>query len=313
MVGWHLLLLLLVEIALYGAIGVHARTSWGWPSGAAIALAFGIYVWVRMLLVGFEFILARWKGDSIPAALSVSNIRLVAMYMRELGGWVWMFSLILPFVTSRRSVVDRPPAGKPPGLPVILVHGLACNRGYWSWFRRQLELRGYGTFTLDCTPWYARIDSFVPQLSHAIDEVLAATSSQQVIVIGHSMGGLVTRAYLARIGCEKVAHVITLGTPHQGTWMARFGYAPNIHEMATASAWLASLRAREQQRGPNPYAKFTCLFSYHDNLVTPQRNATLPGACEIALSGIGHVSLAMSTAVLDAVAEALAEVNRTTA
>ena len=313
MVGWHLLLLLLVEVALYGAIGTHVHTSWAWPIGAAIALAVGIYIWVRMLLVGFEFILARRTGDSIPTALRVPAVRLVAMYLRELGGWLLMFSLILPFVTSRRSVMDRPAAGTPSVIPVILVHGLACNRGYWFWFRRQLELRGYRAFAVDCTPWYARIDSLVPLLSHAIDEVLAATSSQQVVVIGHSMGGLVTRAYLARIGCEKIAHVITLGTPHQGTWMARFGYAPSIHDMATASAWLASLRARELQRDPTPYAKFTCLFSYHDNLVTPQRNATLPGATEIALSGIGHVSLALSPAVLDAVSQALAQVNRTTA
>ena len=55
---------------------------------------------------------------------------------------------------------------------------------------------------------------------------------------------------------------------------------------------------------------FTCLFTYHDNLVTPQTNAVLPGSRPVALSGIGHLSLLLSrdvvghvTAVLQASAK----------
>ena len=301
MVGWHLLLLLIVEIALYGAIGRHAHIAWGWNWGPAIALSLGIYLWLRIVLVALEFVLSRWKGDPIPAALLVSTPQQMAMYLRELGGWLLMFSLILPFVPSRQSVIDRPRQTGSPKLPVILVHGLACNRGYWFWFRRQLEIRGYRAYAVDCAPWYARIDTYPAQLARAIDDVLGDTGARQVIVIGHSMGGLVTRAYLDRFGTGKVAQVFTLGTPHQGTWMARFAYSPNVRDMAERSEWLDQLRARESSRAVQPYAMFACLFSYHDNLVTPQRNATLPGAAAIAVSGVGHLSLALSPAVLEAV------------
>jgi pimeloyl-ACP methyl ester carboxylesterase len=300
-VGWHLLLLLVVEVALYGAMGRHARVAWGWSTGMAIALAAGVYVGVRIVLVGLEFVLARWKGSPIPGPLRLSPARAVAMYLRELAGWLLMFSLILPFVPARRSVVDRTGSSASRGLPVLLVHGLACNRGNWWWFRGQLEQRGHRVFTVDCTPWYARIDSYSPQLARAIDEVLAATGARQLVIVGHSMGGLIARAYLDRYGGDKVTHVITLGTPHRGTWMTRFGYASNIRDMAEASTWLTALGARESQRSVRPYEAFSCIFTYHDNLVAPQTNATLPGAAQFAVSGIGHLSLALSAQVVELV------------
>ena len=128
------------------------------------------------------------------------------------------------------------------------------------------------------------------------------------MLIGHSMGGLVSRAYLDQFGGDKVAHVITLGAPHLGTWMARFGVGPNVRNMAEDSAWLAELRQREAARSARPYANFTCVYTYHDNLVTPQTNAALPGAETIALSGIGHVSLVLSGGVVSLVLNTLERV-----
>ena len=122
------------------------------------------------------------------------------------------------------------------------------------------------------------------------------------------MGGLVTRAYLARYGSARVRHVITLGTPHQGTWMTRFGFTPNVRNMAPDSGWLQALRQREAEGPADPYAMFTCLYTYHDNLVTPQHNATLPGAAKIPVSGIGHLSLALSAGIFRDVETVLRDV-----
>jgi triacylglycerol esterase/lipase EstA (alpha/beta hydrolase family) len=153
-------------------------------------------------------------------------------------------------------------------------------------------------YALDCTPPLARIAGYAPQVARAMDEILAATGARQVVLIGHSMGGLVCRAYIDQFGTGKVAHIITLGTPHGGTWMTQLGLGPGVRNMDVQSGWLAGLREREAAGSATPYANFTCIFTYHDNLVTPQINATLPGANQIALSGIGHVSLVLSNAVL---------------
>lgn len=298
MVGWHLLLLLVIEVALYGAAGRHMHVAYGWSVPSSIALAVAVYVGVRFVLVGAEFILARWKGAPIPDALRVSPARLMAMYFRELGGWLLMFTFVMPFVLSRRSVLDRPVGGPSDKPPLLLVHGLACNRGTWFWFRRQLEQRGYRVYTVDYTPPFAPIATYAPQIARAIDEILLATGAKRLVLIGHSMGGLVSRAYLDQFGGDKVVHVITLGTPHLGTWMTNLAVGPNVRDMAEDGPWLAGLREREAARSAHLYANFTCAYTYHDNLVASQTNAALPSAKYIALSGIGHLSLVLSSGVV---------------
>ena len=76
--------------------------------------------------------------------------------------------------------------------------------------------------------------------------------------------------------------------------------------MRVGGEWLTSLGGLEGKRSATPYEKFTCIFTYHDNLVAPQLNAVLPGSKAIALSGIGHLSLVLSPAVVRHVTEALA-------
>jgi triacylglycerol lipase len=310
MVGWHLLLLLVIEVTLYGAASRHMHVAYVWSVPCAVGLAVAVYVSVRVVLVGAEFMLTRWKGAPIPDALRVPPLSLMTMYLRELGGWLLMFTFVLPFILARRSVLDRPSGPLSDKLPLLLVHGLACNRGNWFWFRRQLERRGHCVYTVDCTPPFTQIANYAPQIARAVDEILEATGAKRLVLIGHSQGGLVSRAYLDQFGADKVVHVITLGTPHLGTWMANFAVGPNVRNMAVDGPWLAGLHEREGARSTQPYANFTCVYTCHDNLVTPQTNAALPGAEQIALSGIGHLSLALSSGVVKHVLGVLERVGK---
>ena len=311
MVGWHLLLLLVVEVVAYGAVGRYMHVARGWSIGAAVALAVGIYVAVRMVLVGAEFIIARIKGSPIPPALRVSIPTLAVMYVRELLGWLLMFALVMPWLRARRSVLEGEggangegegegePTTSPSHLPILLVHGLACNRGNWFWFKRRLRHRGYRVYTMDCTPPVARIAHYGSQIHDAVEEILGATGAPQLVLIGHSQGGLSIRAYLHRYGDAKVAKIITLGSPHLGTFLAHLAIGLNAVDMRLKSAWLAELAGHETAVPDTAYRKFTCIFTYYDNLVAPQLNAVLPGSKAIALSGIGHLSLALSSVVVE--------------
>jgi len=301
MVGWHLLALLCIEIVAYGAVGLWMDAFARWSAVASISLSIAIYLAVRLILIGLEFVLTRMNGERIPPPLRVSASRLIGMYFSEVALWIALFSFVMPFFFARRSVIGRRAEftrRQHSMLPVLLVHGLACNRGNWLWLKPRLRSAGVTVFAMDYTPWFSTIDAYAPQLEAAVNEVLAATGANQLVIVAHSMGGLVTRAYLDRFGDAKVAHVVTLGTPHLGTWMTRFGFTPNVRNMALDSAWLAALREREAARSADPYGQFSCIFTYHDNLVTPQHTAVLPGSRAIALSGIGHVRLAFSTLVL---------------
>ena len=60
------------------------------------------------------------------------------------------------------------------------------------------------------------IEAYAVELHHAVDLVINCTNAEQVIIVGHSMGGLVARKYMVDYGDEKVHKLITLATPHHG-------------------------------------------------------------------------------------------------
>ncbi|MFC0168819.1 esterase/lipase family protein [Pseudoduganella danionis] len=176
------------------------------------------------------------------------------------------------------------------GLPVLLIHGYGCNSGYWRPLSGLLNQAGIAHLGVDLEPPGASIDDFAPQVRAAIEQLCAATGQQRVVIVGHSMGGLVARAYLRRYGADAVARVITLGTPHQGTALslARYGPGQNVQQMLYDSEWLRTLAAGEAnlQRG-----LFSTIYTLHDNIVAPAQSALLTGARQLAFEGIGHVAL----------------------
>jgi triacylglycerol esterase/lipase EstA (alpha/beta hydrolase family) len=112
------------------------------------------------------------------------------------------------------------------------------------------------------------------------------------------MGGLVARAWLASMKAEaRVAHVVTLGTPHRGTWLARFSRMPNGRQMHLGSEWHRSL---DVDMPATRHALFTCWYSNCDNIVFPSSTATLAGADNRLLRGAAHVQLAFLPEVMQA-------------
>jgi triacylglycerol esterase/lipase EstA (alpha/beta hydrolase family) len=93
-------------------------------------------------------------------------------------------------------------------------------------------------------------------------------------VIGHSMGGLVARYCIERAaGADDVADLVTLGTPHQGTYAAYLGYlTPGGRALTPGSSFLADLN-----RDPlAPSVRYTSLYSVADPLVRPARSGRIP-------------------------------------
>ena len=86
----------------------------------------------------------------------------------------------------------------------------------------------------------------------------------------------------------RVHHVVTIGTPHRGTWLARWGRQPNAMQMRLGSRWLRTLAESES---PAWRARFTCFYSDCDNVVFPPRRATLDGATHRLLAGRAHLDL----------------------
>jgi triacylglycerol esterase/lipase EstA (alpha/beta hydrolase family) len=185
---------------------------------------------------------------------------------------------------------------------VVLVHGFMCNRGFWGPWLRQLRALGRPCVAINLEPVFASIDAHAPAIDAAVRQLVALTG-RPPIVVAHSMGGLAARAWWrAHGGRNKVAHLVTIASPHRGTWLARFSKRPNGRQMRLHSSWLQALAADEQRR---PLPPATCWYSNCDNVVFPAKTAALPGADNRFLPGRAHVALAFDPAVFEACVELL--------
>ena len=197
------------------------------------------------------------------------------------------------------------------GTPIILVHGVIDNRSIFTLLRRALRGRGFGrTYALNYSPFTDDIADVAVRLGELIDEVCEQTGYERVHIIGHSMGGLVARYYVQRLGGDRHVHTVcTLGSPHGGTLPARFVPWPVIRQMRGSSEIIRELA----EPAPGCRTRFIAIWSDLDQLVLPQRNARIQHpdlrARNVLIRGIGHMSLPVDRRVVNEIALALAQLD----
>lgn len=287
MVPLALLFLLVVELVIYVSL---SRYLFGLPFAEALLAALGVLLALRLGIVAITWGFARAFPSPAP---KLSFWRHAAMLIGEYLAFIISFVVVLPFERLWMPT-DKLLPGRP---TVLLVHGYGCSRGVWWFMRRRLEAAGYNVASVSLVPPYASVSELVPQLHERIEAVVAATAVRQVTLVAHSMGGLVSRAYLSRHGAARVKRLITLASPHQGSELARLGIGRNAREMEPGSQWLRDLAA-EPVRIP-----FVSVRTTHDNFVMPQDNQRLPEARDVELAGIGHLALLFSGRTADLVLE----------
>lgn len=183
---------------------------------------------------------------------------------------------------------------------VIFVHGFFCNRGLWNPWMRVLRARGIPFIAVNLEPPFASMDDYVRVIEAALARIEAATGETPVIV-AHSMGGLAVRGWLAKFDASARIHrVVTIASPHHGTWLARFGHTRNGTQMRQESTWLRGLGALERAQGP---ACFICYYGNCDNIVFPTSSAMLSGADNRHLAATAHVQMVYHPDVMESVLE----------
>ncbi|HTS52545.1 MAG TPA: alpha/beta fold hydrolase [Burkholderiales bacterium] len=295
MVARILAALLAVELALYALFGLWLSSNAGLSPLSCVLLATAIALAVRAAVVATTFILAYlYRGQSqegiglgLPAILRIVGLEFLA--------FVALFTLLQPL---ERWALPRPSRSRTAqrATPALLVHGIYCNAAVWWWMRRRLKAHGVpSTFAIDVEPPFGSIDDFARQLAEHIDSVCAATGAARVVLIGHSMGGLVARACLQSFaGPGRIAKLITLGSPHHGSGLAYWGVGKAARQMRPGSLWLSALNRHESEP---PRVPIVSVFTRHDNFVAPQDSPVLAQATNVPLARIGHLSLLFSGAV----------------
>jgi len=278
--------LLLFEFLFWLSVGGAVFLT-GLASGVTVicGVLLGIFV-LRLGIMGSSFVYAIARSPKLARALKTGLIGGVWTLLKE-AFWVTLaYSLFMPFERfwlqgDRLADVVR---GR---VPILLVHGFSCNRGVWVRVARVLHKAGWPVTSVNLEPPHANIDHFATQLARRIEEVLRTTGSEQLILVCHSMGGLVARRYLDLHGEMSVKAVITLGTPHHGSLLARYGMGDCAREMEPDSEWLAKLP--QSLKVP-----FVSIYSMHDNLVVPATSSRLQGARNVTLTGVGHICMLFS-------------------
>ena len=284
-----LLLLGWVLLGVFGWLGGMAA----WWLLAMLALAL-----LHVPLMALEFVLLHRVARGDPAPVP-SAVELLRAWLGETAGAVRVFAWQMPW--RWRRYADQLPADAAGRRGLLLVHGFVCNRGLWNPWWPRLRAAGVPCIALNLEPVFGSIDAYAPLIDAAVQRLTTATGRPPLLV-AHSMGGLAARAWLRRHDADARVHrVITIGTPHHGTWLGRFGLAANARQMRWHSPWLAELAAGEPLAR---YRRFTCFYGHCDNIVFPCSTATLAGADNRHLRARAHVHMVRHPAVL---AEVLAQ------
>ena len=300
MIAAVLAVALVAELTLYLAAGLWLRERFA-VAPAWVALgALGCFLLLRAAVVGLQFHLAgRWRARGMP---ELPWRRRAAMLAREIAAVLAIYTL---GQVLQRRLMPLSPATPCRGLPVLLVHGIYCNAGVWHVMARRLRRRGIANLhAVNLEPPLASIDDFAARLAQRVEEVCRATGSDRVVLLAHSMGGLVSRAYIAKLGgARRVARLVTVGSPHHGSEMVRLGIGRCAADMLPGGAWLA---AQEAAEGGAIAVPAVSIFSWHDNMVAPQDSGRLEGAANLALERVGHLELLSARGVADRVAREIA-------
>jgi triacylglycerol esterase/lipase EstA (alpha/beta hydrolase family) len=255
------------------------------------------------VVLALEFALLRLAHGDDPTPRA-TPLQLLVAWWGEARAAPVVFCWRQPF-RSRR-FPDHLPATAQGRRAVLLVHGFFCNRGVWNRWLQRLQAQGVPFVAVNLEPVFGSIDDYVAILEQAMHQLERCTGLPPVIV-AHSMGGLAVRRWLAEAGEAGEArahHIVTIGTPHRGTWLARLALSLNMREMRIDSPWQQLLGKREPAQRP---ARFTCFYSHCDNIVFPPSTATLRGAHNRHLPGVAHVAMVDHPAPWDEVQARLAE------
>lgn len=279
----------------------------------------GIYVAHQLGQTGLQALpLVLLCAGSLPLLLQFNVIAISMIQSRpHAAGLLWwrafgiefltalrVFWLQLPWAREKAGVWLRKPhqQAQPARVPVLLVHGYICNYRMWDQTARALNEAGHPVLAISLEPLFTSIDDYAPQVQQAVLQLQQLSGTHRVALVGHSMGGLVIRAWLRQYGSAEVDRIITLGTPHQGTKMASWSPTANAAQMAWHSPWLQSLQVSES---PATRQLMHIILTQHDNIVYPQREQVLEGAGVTEFSGLGHLELCLNKGVIACLLEKL--------
>ena len=192
--------------------------------------------------------------------------------------------------------------------PVLLVHGFAANKSNWMFLQRDLRAAGYGrVHALNYNPFRDDIPTIAAACVTRARQLMDATGTDRVHLVGHSLGGIVARYAVQLGGLTEAASCITVASPHQGVALARFASRGTAAQLAPGSEVLRRLRASSRKLP----TRFVAYYSNLDLLVPGHRamiGEPVLRARNILVKDEGHLSILLSRRLAGSMLHELDEV-----
>ncbi|MEW2575889.1 esterase/lipase family protein [Streptomyces syringium] len=192
--------------------------------------------------------------------------------------------------------------------PVLLLHGFIDNRSVFVLLRRSLRRHGWSQVSsLNYSPLTGDLRTAAAVLGGHIEEICGRTDQERIDIVGHSLGGLIARYYVQRLGGDtRVRTLVTLGTPHRGTTVAPLMSAhPLVRQMRPDSPVIAEL----SRPAPDCGTHFIAFWSDLDQIMVPVATARIDhpdlSARNVRVSGVGHLALPVHWAIAAGIRQAL--------
>lgn len=304
-------------IAAQLALGLWLANAWGFADpactswcrlGSWAGVSLFAIVGVQLAFAAITTLVAAATPDASANARSSSHAtagpaaaaRRLWVVFHEAGAFAFAQVLMALEPLLTRSWRDSGVSGN---APVLLIHGIYCNRAVWWQLRRRLLAAGAGPIlAINLEPAGAAIDTHMPVVRRALERLQALVPNGSITIVAHSMGGLVARGVClaAARGAPPVARIVTIATPHYGSRHAWLCVSGACREMRPGSAWLRRLQSAET------HTEIVAIHSVDDNLVAPRSSAVLLGARSIAFRALGHFGLLWSRAVAASIVAELA-------
>lgn len=182
---------------------------------------------------------------------------------------------LFPFGFFRRMWV--PAAGGTKGGPVVvLVHGIYHNPGAWVYYQWRLKRKGYRRiYAFRYGSWKTGFWEIYKELETWMKGVERDSSGEDIVLVGHSLGGLLAKTYAGRrgeSGSSAIRRVITLGTPFKGSKMVVLGFG----KLSESLQYQGPLVKELEQYNPLTTLPCVALYSPVDNVVLPTGSLVPP-------------------------------------
>ncbi len=190
--------------------------------------------------------------------------------------------------------------------PVLLIHGISDTIAVFSKMVPYLSRLGWSVHHFNMIPNNG--DCCLDVLAKQVADYVAQTfdPQQPIDIVGFSMGGIVSRYYIQRLGgAERVQRFVSISAPNNGTLAGYLSWRPGCVQMRPDSTFLQDLN--QDAVDILERLNFTVIWTPYDLMIVPPNSSQMPVGKEVTVPVRLHSWMLTDARSLQAVAKALSE------